>query len=297
MTMWLVLPPVVYQAMDSRAYVFSFALRRARDLPGDLRVDADLREISYGVFLPQFKGKLGQAPHPPTAIVVTRSSLVVGSHIASGHPCRMLPLRDLEYVEYGHCLLQGWISISAMGSISSFPFNTRTSRPVEELLRILALAWTPVTLDLPDSRHVSSGPELDLKFHNAEVAALCAGEGVLVRFFSPACSVESRTWAGSTSKCNEPGDYLAITERRLLWITERHRGSYERYGSILRFAPLKNVTDIFVHYSGRNSGIIFGLKGGTRWCIPLSAQDADRAVAFVHQALSMIRSAVTQYPD
>ena len=67
--------------------------------------------------------------------------------------------------------------------------------------RILALAWTPVTLDLPNSRHVSSGPELDLKFHNAEVAALCAGEGVLVRFFSPACSAESRTWAGSTSKC------------------------------------------------------------------------------------------------
>ena len=64
MTMWLVLPPVVYQAVDSRVCVFSFALRRARDLPGDLRVDADLREISYGVFLPQFKGQVGARKRP-----------------------------------------------------------------------------------------------------------------------------------------------------------------------------------------------------------------------------------------
>jgi len=295
--MWLILPRIVYGRVDSRGCSFSFALRRARDLPEDFSLHADLREFSFGAFLPQLEAEVGQPPHPPRAILLNKSSLVIASHAASGDPCQIIPLSDLEYVEYGHCLLQGWISLSVMGRVRSFPFNTRTSLPVEELLRELTITWTPANHDSRDSRDASFGQELDLKFHNAESAALYPDERVLARFFSQTCSAHVRAWGTLPSHCQGPGDYLAITQGRILWITDRNRGCYERYGSILRFAPLKNLTEVFVHYSGRNIGIICRLKGGNRWCIPLPVEAADNAFAFADQALSVIHSSFAQHPD
>lgn len=297
MSMWLILPPIVYGRVDSCGCIFSFALRRTRDLPEDFRLPPDLREFSFGVFLPQFEGEVGQPPHPPRAILLTKSSLVVASHVSSGDPCQIIPLRDLEYVEYGHCLLQGWISFSATGRVRGFPFNTRTSLPVEELLRELTVAWTPANHDSRDSRDASFGQELDLKFVNAKSAALYPGERVLARFFCQTRSMHLRAWRTFPTHCHEPGDYLAITQRRILWITDRNRGCYERYASILRLAALTNLTEVFVHNSGRNSGIICRLRGGNRWCIPLPAEAADSAFAFADQALSIIHSAFAQHPD
>jgi hypothetical protein len=297
MTMWLTLPPIVYGRVGSGERIFSFALQRPRDLPEDFQLHADLREFSFGVFLPQLEGEVGQPPHPPSAILLNESSLIVASHGARGDPCQIIPLRDLEFVEYGHCLLQGWISFSVTGRIRSFPFNTRTSLPVEELLRELTTVWTPENHDSRDSGDASFGQELDLKFHNAESAALYPDERFLVRFFIKTRSTHARAWGTFPTHCHEPGDYLAITQRRILWITERNRAFYERYGSILRFAPLKNLTDVFVHHSGRNSGIICRLKGGNLWCIPLPAEAADSAFAFADQALSIIHSAFAQHPD
>lgn len=294
MSLWLPSAPAAYGASDSRAYIFSFPIRREKDLPDDFCLPSGLREFSYGAFLPQ---ALADSPEHPSCpahlILLTRSSLVLAPHPTSGEPNRIIPFRDLESVEYGHLLLLGWLFFVARSGVRRFPFNTRTSRPAEELLRKLVSLWAPSRNDSNPKHCNSCGGEPDLKFRNAERAALLPEERVLVRFFSPTLPTTYRAWGVFPVHAHEPGDSLAVTNRRLLWITERHQGGYERYGVIQRFTPLLNVTALSIEHSGSTCSIVCRLNAGGSWSIPFRLQSADAARAFVEQALPFFREGTT----
>ncbi len=53
--------------------------------------------------------------------------------------------------------------------------------------------------------------------------ALDRDERVLNRFFNPAREKSHRVWGIFPAESHVPGDYLAVTNRRLLWITERNQ--------------------------------------------------------------------------
>jgi hypothetical protein len=286
MTTWMVLPPIVFGSVDSQYFASVFPLSSAGDLPPDFELAGDLTRFSFGVFLPLFETEPARPPHPPTAILLYPSQLVIAARDARP---RIIPLSNLQYVEYGHYLLQGWIGFVTNGRMNRFPFNTLKRHAVDELMRRLTAAWAPENYALPAS-HVVPVVELDLKFRYAEAAALGPRETILTRFFSRTRMSASPVLDGRPPHRNA-GGYLAITSRRLLWITERNRGCYEPYGSILRFAPLKNLTDIFVHSSGRNSGLFCRLKSGTLWYIPLESQGIDGGCWFADQAHQIIRPA------
>lgn len=134
----------------------------------------------------------------------------------------------------------------------------------------------------------SFGKALDIKFQHAERTALERDEQVLARFFSPSREKTYRAWEPFPVESSEPGDYLAITNRRLLWITERTPNGHERDGSILRSAPLGSVVDVSIHHTGRNWGVISRLKGGISWCVPLPLERSGDAAAFAQRALSVV---------
>jgi len=137
---------------------------------------------------------------------------------------------------------------------------------------------------------ISFGKALDIKFQDAERAALERGEQVLARFFSPSYEKKYRAWGLFPVDSREDGDYIAVTNRRLFWITERNQNCPEHDGSILRYAPLGNVVDVSVHHTGRNWGVICRLKSGTSWCVPLPAGQSGDAAAFADRALSVVNS-------
>jgi hypothetical protein len=67
------------------------------------------------------------------------------------------------------------------------------------------------------------------------------------------------------------GDLLALTARRLLWITDRERGSYSRYGSIASYAPFDAVLGIDPT-SGRGGDILqVNLNNGSAWQLPIAS--------------------------
>jgi hypothetical protein len=136
----------------------------------------------------------------------------------------------------------------------------------------------------------SFGKALDIKFQHAEQAALERDEQVLARFFSPSYEKKYRAWGLFPAESREGGDYIAVTNFRLFWITERTQNCRESDGSILRYAPLGNVLDVAVHHTGRNWGVICRLKGGTSWCVPLPAEQSGDAAAFADRALSVLNS-------
>lgn len=292
MTTWLVLPPIVFGSIDSRDYAPVFPVENAGDVPQDFQLAGDVLKFSCGVFLPLFETESGRPPHPPTAILLHSTHLVIA---ARDEPPRIVPLRNLQYIEYGHFLLQGWIGLLTNGRMRRFPFNTLRSYAVEELLRKLTAAWTPENYSLPVSQCVPA-IELDLKFRYAEAGALCPGEQILTRFFSRTRMSPSRILDGHPPYRNA-GDYLALTSRRLLWITERNRGCYEPYGYILRFAPLKDLNDIFVHCSGRNCGLFCRLKGDTLWYIPLELEGIQQGFVFADQVHQIIRPGFAKQSD
>jgi hypothetical protein len=132
---------------------------------------------------------------------------------------------------------------------------------------------------------LSFGKALDIKFQHAERTALQPDEQILARFFSPS---REKTYRASELLSRAPGDYLAITNRRLLWITERTRNGHEWDGTILQSAPLGSVVDVSVHHTGRNWGVISRLQDGVSWCLPLALEESGDAAAFAQRALSVI---------
>jgi len=175
---------------------------------------------------------------------------------------------QITSVESGHMLLKGWLRFAGAGFDHTVRYNTRGFRSVfrfmrrfrDELLRGgLPLAHSPVPF----------GEGLDVKFANALAIELDSGESVLKRAFQPPSEMISRNWLLPRHDWIA-GDLLALTSRRLLWITDRERGMHSRYGSIASYAPFDAVLS-FDLTAGRGGHILqVGLNAGTTWQIPVA---------------------------
>jgi hypothetical protein len=93
--------------------------------------------------------------------------------------------RLLQLIEYGDFLLRGWTSFTSWRGVQELPFDTRTIRPVEGLLREVSKQNRP-----PLDRHIARCYEwvafsgvLDTEFKNAEFGALDCHESLLTRLF------------------------------------------------------------------------------------------------------------------
>ena len=153
---------------------------------------------------------------------------------------------------------------------------------------MLSKQWVP-SFERHEMTCESFGSTPEIKFQNAERAALEREERVLARFFNPGRTRKHRAWRLFRVESREPGDYLAVTDRRLLWITDRYRDYSERYGSILRSAPLGNVIAISIDLAGVGREIVCRLKCGSSWRIPLPADQHSAGASFTERALPCIR--------
>jgi hypothetical protein len=101
----------------------------------------------------------------------------------------------------------------------------------------------------------------------------------VVQFFQPAvCGTRQLLWF--RRKRWSPGDLMAATPRRLLWITERRHGRYERYGTVSYWAPLSTIAEIQCARTERTSEIRITFRSGGSWRIPLGGNE-EQARAFV----------------
>jgi hypothetical protein len=174
-------------------------------------------------------------------------------------------------------LLKGWLRFTGPGFDHTVRYNTSGFQSVFQFMRrfrgeLLRGALPLVPLPLP------LGGGLDMKFANALALELDAGETVLMRIFQPPGEVASRRWLVPRRHWIA-GDLLALTSRRLLWITDRESGLYSRYGSIASYAPCDAVESIGL-VSGLG-GLQVDLHSGSSWRIPIVSErrcDWQRAV-------------------
>jgi hypothetical protein len=127
------------------------------------------------------------------------------------------------------------------------------------------------------------GHPLDLKFRNACVSELMPKEEVLVQFFQPARR-KLRRFGLLKRESWSSADLLAFTDRRVMWITDRHRERHESYGTITMFAPLKTVAAWAVITSQTGASLAVTMAGGRTWCIPLPLEAEAGARGFIEAA-------------
>jgi len=278
------------QPADSRLYIITLPLQSRKEIPEDFELPNNV-EFSFGVFLPGEDGSWFETgPYPPRIVLASPNALTIVSHPASGEPIQVIPLREIQFIEYAHMLLVGWISFASAQGSPTLPFNTRTNGPVEDFLRELTNGYAPA-VDWPapnDCAHFGSG--LDLKFRNAEIGALIPYERVLVRFFNATRQTRSRAWGILPIQSHDPADYLGLTNRRLLWMTERNRTYYDPYGVVQRSAPIANLIEVSIHHTGRNCGVLCRFVNGGSWCIPLPSDQFDAGASFVDRTSAVIAS-------
>ncbi len=266
--------------VGSRRYIFSFAIDSLFGIPADFTEPFDLETVLAGVFLPQDDPDwLGRRKYPARVLLLTEREVVVAAHPSAREPLVRVPLGVIRTVECGRILLLGWIALTWEGSQKRLSYNRRTRGPVEKFLKTLKDRWLPASRGAETGPSICLGEPLNLKFEYARSAELLPGETPLVQFFQPSVC-HARGWSVLRREYWSAGDLLVATSRRLLWITERHQGQYERYGTVSNSAPLAAVSRVQRVGARRPGELDITFQSGNSWHIPLRETEEPEARKF-----------------
>lgn len=275
-------------AIDSRDYIVAFELRSTADCPPDFELPASLAGFDAGLFLPRDDPDwFGRSSYPPRILLLKDSALDIASHPSTREPPRRYPIERISSVESGQMLLKGWLRFTGSGFDCTVPYNTRGSPSVLTFMQRFRDRLLP-RLQPPATPEADFGNGLDIKFGNALARELDPGEAILRQLFQPPREVRSRRWLFPL-RHSIAGDLLALTGRRLLWITDRERETHSPYGSVASYAPLHALRSVGLS-SGPNVHILqVDLNGCPGWQIPI-ASGFERTAEDLASMTSMART-------
>ena len=275
--------------VDSRQYLFAYLIRSLEDVPADFPIPAGDDGFRLGLFLPRDEPDwFGRSAYPTRVLLLSGGAIVILPHPKTREPVIRIPLQQLLFVEAGHILLIGWLRFVEKGVEHKLPYNTRSGRSVEEFLCILREEYLPATLNLSPCGSFGFGESLDLKFHNAEYFELDAGERVLFHFFSPATKKIRKHWIFRWESW-VPGDLVALTNRRVLWITDRVQERYAAYGTVTRFAPVRSLVQLTCRRTAETCALSVKFSSEASWSIPLPLERQAEAQRFAEEGGFVVR--------
>ena len=263
-----------WPAVDSRQYIVALELRSIDDCPPDFEMPDSLGGFDAGLFLPRDDPDwFGRSSYPPRILLLKGSALHVVSHPGAGEPARRWELTRISSVESGHMLLKGWLRFLGYGFDYTVRYNTRGFPPVSRFMQ----SFRQKLLGGVQPQETSTahwGDGLDIKFTNALAGELDSAETVLMQVFQAPREVRASRWLFRRRRLM-PGDLLALTGRRLLWITDRDRGSYSRFGSIASYAPLSAVVSVGLATGCGGDMLRVNLNSGAAWQLPMASGSCD----------------------
>ena len=273
-----------HAAVDSRDYIVAFLLYSPGDCPPDFELDPSLRDFEAGLFLPRDDPDwFGRSSYPPRILLLRNRELTILPRPGVAEGAWQCPLADLISVEAGHMLLRGWLRFAGSGFDRTIPYNTRGYRSVLRFMQRFREAWlgdaASVSLHKPEERPA----ELTMKFDGALAVELDPDESVRAHFYEQPREICSRRWL-FRRRTATPGDLLVLTDRRLVWITDRDRGFQARYGTVASSAPLNALMTVDASSASAGAALTIALACGIRWIMPLAPgrrADAERFAAQV----------------
>jgi hypothetical protein len=260
------------QTVSSTQYRFSYQVRSPEDIPDDfLILDKDL-DFESAIFLPQghsswpYRG----TPHPPRMLFLKRDCLKVYTHPTADQAPVVLDLDQLQIVEVGRFLLLSWMRFFTQTMSPALLFSSVDDRVVNLLLEKLRRIWLPsvnsvgVCLD----RFQADGDRMTFKFQQRLQRELDAGEAAQETLFLAHRNIGPKRYM-FRDVAYVHGDLLAVTSKRILWITDRDPsgGGREIYGSIARYAPIRYLQKVCLS----DRSLFVGFQTGRSWSISLGS--------------------------
>jgi hypothetical protein len=282
--------------MDSRDYVFAFPIDGAAGVPADFEPPPGVNDLLAGLFLPQSEpDSLGRRAYPARILLLTPDGLWVVPHPRAMEQRFFVLLGDLEALECGRFLLLGWIGFRCEDGEQVLRYNRRCSDTVEKFLTRLKACWLSqqVGQTAPElALRGDYGAALNVKFKYAlETERIGDEEPPLIRLFLPSVRRFRRrvfrheTWSG--------GDLILLSQRRVLWITERRGTVCEPYGTISYSAPLAALVEAGYYSAAHEPQLRVCLRSGQIWRLPLdngNEPDAQSFAAAIQEALRVSRA-------
>jgi hypothetical protein len=266
-------------ALDSRDYIVAFELESLEHCPPDFQLSTALAGFDTGLFLPRDDPDwFGRSSYPPRVLLLKSGVLHIVPHPSTGKPSAEFEIGRLTSIESGHMLLKGWLRFTGCGFDHTLRYNTRGFPSVFAFMRRFREMWLNAA-GSPETPAARLGASLDIKFNNCLERDLDSGECIAAQFFQAPMEVKSNRWLIPRRRWL-PGDLLVLTGRRLIWITDRDRGSISRYGSITSYSPLHNVQVVEL-IAGLGGHILrVELPGDSRWRIPIGPENVQHASDF-----------------
>ena len=256
---------------DSRDYIIPFSVSGEADVPSDFALPREMPREFAGIFLPRDRAL------PPSVLLLAGPSIRVIAR--DGGAPKAIPLARLEVLECGRALLLGWIGLHWDGCSEILRYNRRAAAVVERFLRRLKAAWLQPAQS--DDAAETFGPEPAVKFRNTLGMELLVNEAPGLQFFQPPTSKLVR-WFGIPRQKHTAGDYLMLSERRFLWITDRRTSIRDPYGTVANSAALAAISEVRLSHGNGGLWMRIGLSSGTTWNIPVAGERTDDAEAFVN---------------
>jgi hypothetical protein len=269
--------------VDSRNYRFAFPVDDLWAIPPDFEFHPG-DNIQAGLFLPRDDPDwFGRRSYPPRLLLLYSERVLIVSHPESNKPLQGMELADLIGVESAHVLLLGSMRLIHSDGGIEIRYNRRDSGPVERwlgALRDLIHGGNQSRAVVPNQQF---GDTIDFKFHHALTTELAQTERLQASWFSPPSEAATRCWIFSRNRV-QPGNLLALTAHRVLWITDKVFKSYERYGYTARYARLSELEDVLITASGDRALITIAFRRGEPWVVPIPAHSTTGATAFAEAA-------------
>jgi hypothetical protein len=225
-------------------------------------------------------------------LLLDQDAIVVLTHPLYGEPPVRLALADIEHYETGQVLLIGWMRFVTTGSEIRLPFNTRSDRLVNAFLDELGQQFLTSRTDCASEQKVEFGLPLDIKFRNCVAMAIGRGERVCATWFNPPVR-KFRRWGPFRVRAETGGDLVAVTDRRVLWITDQCKDRYERYGTVVSSTPIHRV----IHAEVCENALLLQIHPSVSWSLPVPAggcAEAEAFARFIQETLQRRRSAEAQ---
>jgi hypothetical protein len=266
--------------LEGRFKNSSYVLRERADAPRWCHIQNLEEPFQIGVYLPSIDSSTGAKAYVPDQTLLLFRSYVVVARSASPN-AHHLSLVKIAFIESGRLLCERWFSINTGNSTYRFPYMARNEANIEMFLYALRDRLMPARAEVGLARGLSCGATLELKFVCAENDELDPEESVLIRFFSPHLrAVKWHHWFLNRESWL-PADYLGLTTRRLLWLSDLHNGTAATGGVIARYCSIERAQRIRMEHGTNGWELYLPFASTSSWRIPLAKGLAEPACQFI----------------
>lgn len=269
-------------------YDHAYLIHRPDHLPADFPVEADFERLQCGLFLPaRHASRLNESAHSARIVLLFLDRVAVMPHPVTGLSPAEVRLDEILAIEHRRLFPDAAITVRTADGAQHWPYDLHSEGFVGEFL--FQLRQILLTEEKATGRggRASFGEPLDHKFGCGESDNLDRAEPLIARFFSAPTTLMQKKWFLKT-KTTIPGEYLALTSRRALWLSDQIDDNYEPRGIMSRFAPLRQVSDIEVRRQDGACEIVLTLVGGMDWRLPIQADFYEEAESFAKQAYRIL---------